>query len=610
MEEFHFTTYHVSWIISGIIFAIFFCLQYHYVIETRKYRQLFRDFFKKKEDYDTYEIEDNAETITQLKQVGENDSDLNTLIAEINHYVSKTKGTTDFAVIQNKVERKLNMRYDQSVAKLAFPTYLGLMGTFLGVFIGIFMFLVGFDGTNNITDDSIKNLLVGVLVSMSTSLVGLIFTTYNNARSAESRKCIEEDKNAFFDFVQTELMPSLDVSMVLAITKLHETVDRFEPAFNGVISRFQSTFDDCTRAFGESFRQNVVAVSDAVNVMGSNMDKINENIQLQKTLLSTLKSGDIVKGMDKYIEAANHFVSITKSLDKFEEARRMMLAAAQEAINLQNSYSESLKVPKQIAVECNSIVRQITRFKENIETVAEGLRHREILGNDVIETIREQVNAIRKKDKIALRYFEIADGKLSDVFEEQTKVLAEMNSRHKEAIAGQTAEFEEILKEQAAEIRKQHEQFVEQMQMHLNVEEIHKDFSNLRKLNEIVEQLKHISQDFVKTEDLNKKLRDIQAEISKIEISEPKGGLSSLFGGSSANSEEVRKLRGDNIRLQSDVERLTKQVTKLLTERQSTPAVPKVVDAPTSTLVTGANTEENTDEEINKGGWWPFGKRS
>lgn len=610
MVEVHFTTYHVSWIISGIIFVIFFCLQCHFVIETKKYRQLFRDFFKKKEDYDTYEIEENAETITQLKQVGENDSDLNTLIAEINHYVSKTKGTTDFAVIQNKVERKLNMRYDQSVAKLAFPTYLGLMGTFLGVFIGIFMFLVGFDGTNNITDDSIKNLLVGVLVSMSTSLSGLIFTTYNNARSAESRKSIEEDKNAFFDFVQTELMPSLDVSMVLAITKLHETVDRFEPAFNGVISRFQSTFDECTRAFGESFRQNVVAVSDAVKVMGSNMDKINANIRLQETLLSTLKSGDIVRGMDKYIEAANHFVSITKSLDKFEEARRMMLAAAQEAINLQNSYSESLKVPRQIVIECNSILRQITRFKENIETVAEGLRHREILGNDVIETIREQVNAIRKKDKIALRYFEIADGKLSDVFEEQTKVLNEMNSRHKEAIAGQTAGFEEMLKEQSAEIKKQHEQFVEQMQMHLNVEEIHKDFSNLRKLNEIVEQLKHISQDSVKTEDLNKKLRDIQAEISKIEITESKGGLGSLFGGSSANSEEVRKLRGDNIRLQSDVERLTKQVTKLLTERQSTPITPKEVSTPTATQVIDSSTKEKTDEETTKGGWWPFGKRS
>lgn len=80
------------------------------------------------------------------------------------------------------------------------------------------------------------------------------------------------------------------------------------------------------KAFGDSFEQNVTAVANAVEVMGKNMDKINENISLQKQLLSTLKSDEIVKGLDKYIEASNHFVSITKSLNKFEEARRMLLA--------------------------------------------------------------------------------------------------------------------------------------------------------------------------------------------------------------------------------------------------------------------------------------------
>lgn len=123
------------------------------------------------------------------------------------------------------------------------------MGTFLGVFIGIFMFLQGFDGAGDVSDESIKNLLTGVLVSMSTSLVGLLLTTINNAKSGEARKNIEEDKNEFYDFVQTELMPALDVSMVLAITKLHETVDRFEPAFDRVINRFQDTFDRCTKGF-------------------------------------------------------------------------------------------------------------------------------------------------------------------------------------------------------------------------------------------------------------------------------------------------------------------------------------------------------------------------
>lgn len=601
-------TFESTILISGIIFLIFIFFQIKYFAETSKYRNLFNNFFKKYEEYDTYNTVINGEDITQLKQVGASGSDLNTLIAEINHYVAKTRGTTDFAVIQNKVERKLNMRYDQSVAKLAFPTYLGLMGTFAGVFLGILMFINGFDGAGDITDESIKNLLFGVLVSMSTSLIGLFLTTINNALAGESRRNIEEDKNAFYDFVQTELMPSLDVSMVLAITRLHETVDRFEPAFDGVIQRFQTTFDNCTSAFGSTFETNVRAVAAAVTTMGENMNKINENINLQQQLLSTLKSGELVRGMDKYIEAANHFVSITKSLDKFEEARRMMLAAAQEAINLQNAYSESLKVPRELAIRVNQILERIKTFEASVNQVGASLSNRQILGNDVIESIREQVNAIRKKDKIALKYFEIADGKLSDVFEEQSKVLNEMNSRHKEAIEGQTAGFEEMLKEQTEEIKRLHQEFIEQMQMHLNVEEIHKDFTNLRKLNDIVEKLNQLTKDPVKADELSKKLSAIQAEIAKIEISESKGGLSSIFGGGASNSEEVRKLRGDNIRLQADMDRLQKQVNRLMTEKQTAPVVSTAPQ--THRVEPQTKPEEKPAEEPKKGGWFSFGRRN
>lgn len=607
-------TFYGTIIVSGIIFLIFIFFQIKYFLEVRHYRNLFNNFFSKKEEYGTYETIVNSESITQLKQVGADGSDLNTLIAEINHYVAKTKGTTDFAVIQNKVERKLNMRYDQSVAKLAFPTYLGLMGTFAGVFLGISMFIGGFDGAGDITDESIKNLLFGVLVSMSTSLIGLFLTTINNALAGESRKNIEEDKNAFYDFVQTELMPSLDVSMVLAITRLHETVDRFEPAFDRVISRFQTTFDNCTRAFGDSFETNVRAVADAVDTMGRNMNKINENISLQQQLLATLKSQELIKGMDKYIEAADHFVSITKSLDKFEEARRMMLAAAQEAINLQNSYSEALKIPREVAVRCNQILDRIKTFEENVNRVGGSLENRQILGNDVIETIREQINQIRKKDKVAMKYFETADGKLDNLFEEQTKLIDQLNKRYKDSIVDHIDGFEQMLKDQKEELKKRHQEFLEEMRLVVNVEEIHKDFSNLKKLNEIVEQLKRLSADPVKADELHKKLQKIQEEIAKIDVSKaPASGLGSIFGGGSANTAEVSKLRTENIRLQGDIDRLTRQVNKLVTEKQSAPSH-TTVSSSTPPVMPESPEQEPKDkptEEPNKGGgWWPFGKRN
>ena len=167
----------VTLTISLIVACFFSILQFRYFRDTAKYRSLFQNFFKKEKPYTIakkirwgteQDLSDTSEVI-RLELVGTENSDLNNLISEINNYIEKTKGTTDFSVIQSKVERKLNMRYDQSTATLAFPTYLGLMGTFAGVFMGILAFVVGFDGAGNITDSSIQDLLIGVLVSMFTS---------------------------------------------------------------------------------------------------------------------------------------------------------------------------------------------------------------------------------------------------------------------------------------------------------------------------------------------------------------------------------------------------------------------------------------------------------
>lgn len=508
-------------LISILVSLIFVGLQIRFFNETRKYRVLFENFFKKKEPYGTFHKKVRDEYIPQLTEVGEPNSDLNNLIMEINHYIEKTKGTTDFSVIQNKVERKLTMRYDQSTARLSFPTYLGLMGTFLGVFMGILMFISGFDGAGNISDDSIKNLLIGVLVSMFTSLIGLALTTYNTAKSGGARKKVEEDKNEFFDFVQTELMPSIDVSMVVAITKLHETVDKFEPAFDRVINRFQTTFDRCTKAFGEDFEKHVNAVSSAVQVMGENMDKINQNIKLQEMLLSTLKSNEIVQGLDKYIEAANRFNNIAKSLDKFEEARRMMLAAAQEAIVIQNKYNDSLRVPREIALKVNSILDRITRFEQSLQDVGESLATRNVLGNQVIEAIQRQVQGISKKGKIADKYLEMADGKLEDLFRSQTDVLQKMNDRYKEAIEGHIEGFENMIKAQTIQLESQHEEFLAALKEKFNIKDIREEFTNLRKLEIIENKLSEIIDIIVvpdNIDDIEKEIKQVESQLRELKI--------------------------------------------------------------------------------------------
>lgn len=528
--------------ISGGAFIVFFCFQIKYFLDTKKYRNIFKNFFAKTESYSVNLYGEEKDLFPQIELVGKPNSDLNSLISEINTYLFKTKGTSDYEFIRNKVERKLNMRYDQSTVHLAFPTYLGLMGTFLGVFLGILMFLYGFDDAGNISDESIQNLLIGVLVSMSTSLVGLILTTINNGLAGEARKKIEDDKNEFYDFIQTDVTKTASASLVTAISRLHDTVDKFEPAFSSVIDGFKDAFNTCTKAFGDDFKKNVDAVTNAVEVMGNNMGRINENIELQEKLLSTFKSREFVRGMEKYIEAVDHFVSITQSLNKFEEARRMMFASVQETIALQDQYNESLKIPREVAVRVNQILDRIKDFEKGVNEAGRALVKRDVLGNDVINAIQDQIKGISKKGKIADKFLDMADGKLEDLYTEQTKVLTEINNRYKRAIEGHIDGFEEMFKEQTAELENRHNAFMHAIEERFSIEDVRQEFTNLRKLESIEKRLTDISSSVVTPENIHKEIQDVQKEIQdlkselKTELTainkntkENKGGIT-LFG--------------------------------------------------------------------------------
>lgn len=472
-------------IISIIVAAFFFCLQYSSFLETKKNRKRCEKFFPK--DFGIPIEVENTETGDSYKQLPEIEGydDYNGLVSKINSYIEKTKGTVDFTIIQNKTERVFGVLYDESVSKLSFPTYYGLMGTFAGVFLGILMFLFGLSGNEGISDDSIRNLLLGVLVSMITSLIGLGLTTRNNKNASEEDKVVEEKKNEFYDFIQTEIIKNFEVSLMKSVSKLHETVDKFEPAFSKIIKQFNGTFKELVEAFGKDFGANVNVVANAVKAMGENMGKINENIALQKQLITTMQSDRLVKGMEKYIEASDHFVGITQSLNKFEQARRMMLAAAQETIKMQEDYTHSLEVPKEVAVKVNQILNRIKDFEENINRLGGELNKREILGNDVVNKLQDQINGISKKSKIADSFLEKADDELENLYKEQVKVIGEMNKKYSAALDEHMEGYEKMLDYYNEEVSKRLELFMEKMDEKISLDEIHQDFSNLKKLNDI-----------------------------------------------------------------------------------------------------------------------------
>lgn len=491
----------ISLIVSFVMAVGFILWQKRVYNENKRAIARLKRFFSKKEAFSTcesYEYDEDGNPISEyikIKEVADKEAELMNLIDDINAYIKKSKGTVAFSIIQNKTERRISMLYEIATSKLSFPTHIGLMGTFAGVFIGLIMFLIGTMAVGGITDSSIQSLITGVLVSMATSCCGIWLLILSHRLASEATNQIDHDKNDFYEWVQNELMPTVDVSMVEAIGKLHETIDKFEPTFSGVISQFKGAFKDVTNAFGTEFRKSVQVVASAVDTMGKNMDKVNKNIDLQSNLLDTLKSNQLVRGMDSFVEASKRFTDITGSLDQFERARRIMLVAAQETINIQKDFNESLQIPKQVAAEINIILNRITKFEESINGLGVNVAQTQMVGNQLVEQIKENINAIKAKQTVAEKYADTANKRLEVYFDEQKKEVSRIMQKYNEALESYLDDYETMLKERKTELESRNREFVEAIDRKLSIEDIRSDFKALREIPHQLEMLMRNSVD-------------------------------------------------------------------------------------------------------------------
>lgn len=504
-----------SLIISIATFILAFGVQLYYFFGNRKKLEVVRNFFTKKRDYEVYgEAEDS-----QLNPyVAEEGSSLHTLIKELNEYTKKNHGTTDFSVIQNKTDRKINVLYDNATSRIAFPTYVGLMGTFIGVFLGLLFFTIGLGSSPNgegITDETIGNLISGVLVSMSTSFIGLLLTTITHHLAAETQKVVREDKNDFYEFIQNELMPTLGVSMVAALNKLHHTINLFEPSFNSVIDRFQATFDSCTQRFGTAFEQNVTIVSEAVRVMGENMDKINENVDLQAQLLKTLRSRGVVESLDAFVRASQNFDLVTTALNRFEVTRNAIKDVTVELVNTQRRYNESLEIPLNVANKLNQILARITDFEKSINALGRSIEKTDLLGNTEIEALKQAITAIKKKQKVAVEAMEVSDGHLENIFKMQSESIVKLGRTYEESFASYAEKFQNILDGLGKEMLERRREIMAAIEEKFSLDQIQQEFSQLSKLKKIEELLTSINTKSSR-EEVDKTIETTRREVESI----------------------------------------------------------------------------------------------
>lgn len=532
--------------------AAFAAIQLRFFVITYKKLNELSHFFPSKK----WETSGDEEHLT-LIAVPEESKNAQELVSEINDYITKTNGAVEYAVIKDKTERRIDSLYEFATSKISFPTHLGLMGTFFGVYIGLRCFNAGLgQGDGGITDQMIKELIGGIIVSMLTSLWGLVLMTISNYYASKVQKKVDAQRDEFFKFLQMSVIPTLGTNVSSSLNRLRSTIGNFEPSFRAVIEEFKTAFRDCTDMFKGTFAENAEVLTKSVAEMGSNMTLINENIQKQDQLLATLRQREMVVTLEKFVSAANSFDSVTTSIQKLEEAKERIIASTNTLAEKQESYNQSLEIPTRLLQQVNAILDRVTTFEKSINALGVNIAQTQLLGNTQINAIEEQLNALKTKHNLVYRYQDTEVEELEKIYKEQSKAVMELSDAFKRVVAQNKDDIEtamgdfkkaydEVVRTCKTGVQQKLDEFIEALNKTLDVEDANRKLSNLDRLQALEASLGDIKAaiaDKSALTDVSKAVREGNAKIEDLArrpIVVQRATSSS--GGSSSSGKETSK---------------------------------------------------------------------
>lgn len=283
---------------------------------------------------------------------GAGSSSFKEVIFETNAYLCKNVGTSaDFSIIQDICERKIESLETQISNLVNVPLYLGLAGTFIGIITGLagiaFNIDTLFSAGEAAQTSPIRNLLVGVVIAMIASFVGLYLMIKNS--SINYKKALVEcdkNKNGYYDFVRRELMPVLSNSMASSLNSLKSVLGEF-------IGKFGHNLD----AYANS------------------AELLNDNIEKQHLLLVEINRMDQTKVATQIAETFNTLKESSESLTVFRGYQDSLNTTIEEVntavskidtiVDTFDDFAKSLKVVIENQETAGKLQAQ---FKSAIET--------------------------------------------------------------------------------------------------------------------------------------------------------------------------------------------------------------------------------------------------
>ena len=424
----------MHYIIVIVIIVVIICFQIFSYADTskkiRKYKSIFpksvsayslRELSLREEpEHELISEEDDLPLSLDEETTGENEvtvsqvhiEDASPTLSEVerslNMYLQKNRGAaSDFHIMKDVVERYCDADEEEITTQQPIPLYLGLMGTMVGIIVGIVYIAATKGFTGEDITKSVTELMTCVAIAMSASFMGVYCTTRISWKSKGAFSKVESDKNKFYSWLQTELLPTLSGNTVNALYLLQQNLTQFN-------STFQTNISGLSRALGQ----------------------VRETSAEQVELINLLQDIDIRRVAQANVTVLRELRDCTGELTRFNQYMHSVSDYLTAVNALNSNINEHLN--RTAAIE-----RMGAFFEQEIDQV----RTREQYINDVVanvdNTLRETFNALSEGTRNGVT--ELRNNSTAE-FDRVTEALTAQQQTFKDALNNQRDEFAQALR--------------------------------------------------------------------------------------------------------------------------------------------------------------------
>lgn len=345
----------------------------------------------------------------------------------LNKYLEKNKGATaDFSLLKDIVERNISKDENAIALLIPVPLYLGLMGTLVGIIIGLWS-IPSVSSEEFLQGNGIDILISGVKIAMIASLAGLVFTTYNNAIKFRAGKVeLEERKNDFYTYLQSELMPVLSEGVSANLQNLFQNLASFN-------TNFSENVDKLNGMMNKNY-ESLMAQSKVLDAL-HDLD-LNQLAKVNVTIMKELReSVDSFQQFNSYLSNVNSFVANSAQLN---HQINSLLERTGEVSSIAQHINSSLERGEDLQKFLKSHFSELEKSSQALsntltkveDQVGDGFDH---LGDFIKQKIRAIQEISIKEEDLMKREFDENRGvlnnlnELKNIKEELAKMRGEQN---------------------------------------------------------------------------------------------------------------------------------------------------------------------------------------